>query len=164
MVLTIGFSSAKNDLMLFGRLIELIERRPFSHAFVIYKDPITNVDMVFQASHGIVHCCTLARHKENNNIILTYDLAFSQEQFIEFYNLMINSLGQSYAWHQILGIFIGKLFRCKNPFDNNLSTNFCSQLMVYVCLIKGIPIEDKPNSVTPSDLNEILSRYSSNNI
>jgi len=164
MMLSIGFSSPKNDLKLFGRAIEVVEKRPFSHAFAIYKDPLLDIDMVFQASHGIVHSCTYEKHKEDNNIVRVYNLECSPAQFKAFYTLMLGSLGKPYAWYQIAGVFLGKIFRCKNPFKNDLDSDFCSQLMVYVCLILNIDIKNAPNTVTPSDLDSILSAHQGNNI
>jgi len=158
-IIKIGFSSPKNDLMIFGRAIEVIEKRPFSHAFVIYKDPILGTEMVFQASHGIVHNCEYVKLKENNTVICEYSMDFTEAEFYEFYTLMISMLGVPYAWKQILGIFISKIFGCKNIFEDSLSTEFCSQLAAKVCKIKNIPIPDKTNTITPSDLNEILKSY-----
>lgn len=157
-IIKIGFSSPKNDLMLFGRAIEAIEKRPFSHVYIVYRDPIIGTEMVFQASHGIVHNCTYNKLKEHNNIIKTYELQFTELEFYEFYEFMILNLGISYAWMQIIGIFIAKLLRCKNPFNDSNTTEFCSQLAARVCKIKNIPLPETPNQITPSDLNEILQR------
>lgn len=145
--------------MIFGRAIEAIEKRPFSHAFVIYKDPILGTEMVFQASHGIVHNCEYIKLKEHNNVIHTYSLDFTESEFYEFYTFMISKLGIPYAWKQIVGIFICKILSCRNFFEDSLATEFCSQLAAQVCRIKNLPIPDKTNTITPSDLNEILQGY-----
>lgn len=155
----IGFSSPKNDLMIFGRVIEAVEKRPFSHAFIIYRDPILGTEMVFQAAHGIVHNCEYIKLKEHNNVVLTYTMDFTDVEFYKFYEFMISMLGVPYAWKQIVGIFICKILGCRNFFENTLSSMFCSQLAAKVCEIKNIPLPDKVNTITPSDLNEILKGY-----
>jgi len=157
MNIIIGFSSAKSKYALFGKAIELVEKRPFSHALVIYQDPITGIDMVFQAAHGIVHSCSFSKFCEYNNIIKLYKLEFTQQEYDEFYKMMLTLLGTKYGWCQIIGIFIKKLIHIESPFHNGLQSIICSELAARICKIKNIPITIDLDSITPSDLDKILS-------
>ena len=157
--ITIAFSSAKNRLALFGRLIEAVEKRPFSHALVIYKDPILNIDMVFQASHGLVNQCTLDQFLKKNDIQISYTLVATKDQFETFYSFMIQMLGVKYGWLEILGIGFKKLLHLESPFKDGLVTVICSELCAQVCTILGLNMPESIDTITPSNLNEILKSY-----
>lgn len=156
--ITIAFSSTKNKFMLFGKLIEAVEKRPFSHALVIHKDPITGIDMVFQSSHGMVHHCTLQRFLTTNHLVKSYDLTLNTSEYNVFYSSMLNCLGTRYGWLELVGIALNKLIHIRSPFRDGLQTMICSELAARVCQIKGIQIDKDLDSVTPSDLEAILRR------
>lgn len=157
--ITIAFSSTKNRFALFGRIIEAVEKRPFSHALVIYKDPILNADMVFQASHGLVNQCTLEHFLKKNDIQVSYNLTPTKEQFEIFYAFMIQMLGVKYGWLEILGIGLKKLLHLESPFKDGLVTVICSELCAQVCTILGLDMQEPIDSITPSDLNGLLKSY-----
>jgi hypothetical protein len=155
-MITVGFSTARNDLMLFARGIELIEKRPFSHVFIKYIDPNSGIEMVFQASHGMVNHMSLARFESSNTIIKMYDLDFNQDQFNKFYIFMLLKLGTPYGWLTIASIFISKIFRINCVLTKGLTTEICSQLGAEVCRIKNIPMPDITATITPSKLDVLL--------
>lgn len=157
--ITIAFSSAKNRFALFGRLIETVESRPFSHALVIYKDPILGVDMVFQASRGLVNQCSLEHFLKKNDIQVSYTLPTTKKQFEIFYSFMIQMLGVKYGWLEILGIGLKKLLHLESPFKDGLVTVICSELCAQVCKILDVNMPEHVDSITPSDLNELLKGY-----
>lgn len=157
--ITIGFSSAKSNLMLFARAIEAVEKRPFSHVYVKYNDPFTGIDMIFQASHGMVNHCTFVAFESGNVVIKTYDFQFDDIEFHSFYVFMLCSLGIPYGWKDVLGIFFAKLIRGKYPFPEDKRTAICSKIGALVCKMKNVPLPNNIDSISPSDLDRILGDY-----
>ena len=166
MIITIGFSTAKNDLMLFARGIEAIEKRPYSHVFIRYDDPITGIEMVFQASHGMVNHMSYALFLTGNKVIKGYNINYNRVEFNTFYTFTLSRLGAPYGWKSILGIFLSKILRISNPFPNAKLTDICSQLGAQVCALKGMQMPQDMSSVTPSNLDTLIQNagYKPNNI
>jgi hypothetical protein len=157
MIITIGFSSAKNSLMLFARGIEFIEKRPYSHVFIKYHDCVHQKDLIFQASHGKVNLTVYNDFIKHNDVIKTYDLDFDEFESAEFFKLISIMIHRKYSWLDILGILWRKITKLKNPFKDGMDTVICSELGAMVCKIKKIPIPDHIDDVTPSDLDKILA-------
>lgn len=158
-MITVAFSSTKSKFMLFGKLIEAIEKRPFSHSLVIYKDSLTGMEMVFQASHGRVNCCSLDRFLQDNVIKVKYNILISDELHLKFSKFKNSMLGAKYSWAEIFFIAIKKLIHLESPFKDGLDTVICSELAAYVCQMLGIEMPKNLDSITPSELNSILSSY-----
>lgn len=154
--ITIGFSRAKSDWLIGSKIIQLVEKRPYSHCIIIYKDPILNKDMVFQASHGMVNHISYFNFSDINLTIKTYELEFNDNEFNTFYEFMFNKLGIPYGRLELIGIGIKKLFHLESPFHDGLQTEICSELAARVCKLKGIEIPINLDEITPSDLDTIL--------
>ena len=80
----IGFSRAKSKTAFFSKAIQWAERRPFSHAFVIFIEPKSKDKMVVQASHGMVNVCSYEHFQKDNIVVKRYIMNFTQAQFDEF--------------------------------------------------------------------------------
>lgn len=157
-IITFGFSSNK-QCKPFSVAIQLIEKRPYSHAYVKYIDELTGDVMIFQASHGDVNVISGCRFLENNIILEEYEMEVSEEIYLNIRKKMNSLLGLSYSFLQILNITVQKIFKSK---DIKLVINgnkqfICSELG-FVILEEARPdiIEDQ-DSVTPSDFNKIIN-------
>lgn len=157
MIVTIGFSSAKSNWMLFARAIEAVEKRPYSHVFIKYLDEGHNRELVFHATGAGVHKNYYSDFLEHNTVIKEYHLDFDSTEMEEFYDLMEEMLNRKYSWLDILGIFWRKITHLKNPFSDGLATVICSELGARVCKIKKIPVPEPLDDTTPSDLDKILA-------
>lgn len=156
MTVVIGFSRAKNKYALFSRLIESIEKRPFSHAYVRFLEPRSNQEMVFQAAHGIVNLFNYNKFLEKNTVVKEYNLNCTEEQFDDLWSFMMTSLGTSYGWRQLLGLGLNRLIHIENPFKDELATEICSELAARVCTILGVAVFVDYDSISPGDLELIL--------
>lgn len=155
--ITIGFSKPKKQ-KIFSLAIQLIEKREYSHSYIIIDD------MVYHAAHGMVHSVLLANFTKNNECILSYDIKISQELFDAAFVFLKNTLGVTYGFDQILGIFIQKIFRKREPIIiNNSQRIVCSELCARYLDAAGITIDVPFDSVTPSDLQAFLEdKYGEN--
>ena len=158
MIITIGFSSAKSDWMLFARAIEAVEKRPFSHVYVKYSEEGQD-SVVFHATGAGVHKNYYSDFLKHNTVIKEYHLDFNELESEEFYDLMEELLNRSYSWLDIVGIFWRKMTHLKNPFKDGLTTVICSELGAKVCKIKKIAIPEPLDDITPSDLDKVLEEY-----
>jgi hypothetical protein len=156
MIITIGFSAPKNKYKIFANAIQLVEKRPFSHVFTLYQDPTTGMDMIFQASHGMVNHISYEMFCKDNYVIKTYELLFTDKQFAGFYEFMLKNLGVPYGILEIVGIFFKKITHLQSPFHDGTETFICSELAARVCEMNGTTIPGDLDEITPSDLDKIL--------
>lgn len=156
MIITIGFSRAKSKFALYGKAIQAIEKRPYSHAYTRYTDPRSGLEMVFQAAHGSVNLCNYDLFLEHSIVEKEYKLECTEDQFNDLWCFMMKMQGIKYGWLQAVGMFLNKLIHIENPFKDDLSTEVCSELAARVCSILKIPIPNDFDDITPSNLDTIL--------
>ena len=156
MIIIIGFSKAKSSFALFSRAIELVERTPYSHAYVRFVDPRSNVETVFQASHGMVNLYNYDRFLEKNLVIKEYGLPCTEDQFNGLWLFIVRMLGTRYGWLQLMGIALNKLIHVQNPFKDQLATQICSELAARVCAMLGVKMTEDFDSTDPRKLDQIL--------
>jgi len=66
----IGFSRSRSPWKIGSRLIQISEKRPFSHAYFRYTCPISGKQIVNQASHGYINEVEYEIFKEDNICLL----------------------------------------------------------------------------------------------
>jgi hypothetical protein len=155
-ILTLGFSKAKSPWKIGSRVIQEVEKRDFSHAYVLYDCPITSERMVSQASHGFVNETSYRLFLEQNIPCIHYNLYVNNEKFELVFKFIRSNLGQKYSYSQLAIIGLKKLFGAELDIKNN--DYICSEWVAEICKILSIPIGYKMQTVTPSDLNEALKK------
>lgn len=155
--IVIGFSRAKNPWALGSAIIRASEKRNFSHAFIMYEDPITKLTMISQASHGMVHDCFLDEFLKANIIVKKYEIECSNDQWLDFYTFNRKHQGVKYSMFQLIGLSIVKLFHIKLWFKNGDREFICSEWAGRVCVILNKPMPENLDEITPSDLDKYLS-------
>jgi hypothetical protein len=147
----IGFSRSRSRYKIFSKIIQLVEKRQFSHSYIIIND------MVYQASHGMVHSVTYDNFLKNNIEIKKYKLEISEDKFNLINNYIKNTLGTTYGFDQIFGILIQKIFRKAEPvIVNNSDRMVCSEFCARVLNVFDPGLEIEYDAVTPSNLQEIM--------
>lgn len=159
----VGFSKAKSWTKIGSTIIRQAEKREFSHAFILYKDPITEVNIVSQASHGYVNEMNYDIFKKENDIIKLYKIKCSEQQFLEILKFIKTHLGVKYSKFQIYMIAIKKLLRLNNIDDFNKTMEFiCSEWTAYICKIAEIKVPCRLDTFTPSDMDRLLDDLDDN--
>ena len=158
-LIEVGFSRAKSKTAILSKAIQLAEKRPFSHAFITFLEPKTQTKMVVQASHGMVNTCAYSHFLKENVVVKRYLMNFTQAQFDIFWAKTLITLGIPYSLWQDVVIAFMKLFQCKKVFFINGSmAEICSEWAAIVCSIYGIALPEIKDTITPSELEFILSK------
>ncbi len=74
MKIIFGLSRAKSLWAIFSKSIMKIEKRPFSHVFVLFEEPVSKIPVVFHAAKGFVHFISLNRFELSNEIAKRYEV------------------------------------------------------------------------------------------
>ncbi len=165
MKITIGFSR-RNKFAIGSWLIAESEKRPYSHAYIRFRLPEVNEEMIFQASKGSVNLIHIDRFKEHNIIVKEYDIIIDRSIFFKFYKFVAQNLGKKYSKSQILWLTLAKLLQIKkwpsriyDIIKNGESEEICSELALRVFELLGyrLPENVDVEQFTPSDLDELLS-------
>lgn len=161
MNIIIGFSKSLSPWKIGSKAIQEGEKRNYSHVYIRYSDPTTNVNLICQASHGLVNEMATDIFLTHNVIVKEYNIKLNFTEFVEILTFLRKNLGKPYSKLQLVFIGIKKLLHFEVRVSNNDSSFICSELAGRVCQILGIEIKDKLDYVTPSDIDFLLE---SNNI
>lgn len=156
MRIIVGFSRAKDSFKFGSTIIRLVEKQPFSHAYIRYECPITQVMLVAQASHGLVNQCNFDIFLLDNVIVEEYEIECNQSQFIDMLKFIHLNLGKPYSTTQIILIGIKKLFHIEIDIKNQDTKYICSEWAYRICEMFGILYVGNLDYMTPSDLNKLV--------
>lgn len=152
----VGFSRSKSRLKIGSLLIQKVENRNFSHAYIRYTDDFTKVSLVAQASHGFVNEMNYDIFKESNVIVEEYQIQCSDEDFKKIVIFIKNNLGNLYSRWELLLIGVKKLFHFELPARDEQKEFICSKFTAMVCDIVNLKIDANLEFVTPSDFNTFI--------
>lgn len=160
--IVIGFSRRKSPFSILSKIIMLIEKRAYSHAYIRLQEPVTAEDLIFQASVSMVNFFYHEQFKQHNIIVEEYEIAINSSLYYQIWAYAIRKMGSDYGYLELLTIFAGKLFKIRSWFINGDKTNICSELAARICAMCGIRLGQEPDTVTPSDLNKIINQVLNN--
>lgn len=153
--LIVGFSKPKSKFAIFGRLIMLYSRTPYSHCYISFPD----VELISQASKGMVNFMNKDVFLEHNVIVKEFDIPVSDVQFQQVKRYAMKTAGKKYSFLQILGILIADLLRLdRNPLDMNKQTFVCSEYLGQIFKMLSIKINKHISLVTPKDIYEKVNK------
>lgn len=157
MDIIIGFSRAKSPYKIGSKIIQWVEKRPYSHSYIRFADPITGSHMIAQASHGYINIVNHRYFIAENEIVKEYlitcrDVAF--EQLISRY--ITEHLGEKYGYLQLLLIGIKKIFKFEITKYNISKFQICSEFAGNICKLLNLKIQGNLDYLTPSDLDTLL--------
>lgn len=158
MRILIGFSTP-NTFKIGAWLIKKWLNSSYSHVFIRYVDN-QNRDLVFQASHGMVHLITYENFLKENLVVKAYPLDLSNEEYQLFRNFYYSKLGEPYSFLDLVVIFLYDLFMrlgIPNPPSNNFKGYVCSSLCAEILSnLRNIEWNKPMNLVEPSDIENVF--------
>lgn len=146
---------------IFSRLIQWYEGVPISHcAIEVYVKSIDTHTIYHSSIDSGVNFYNKPLFTEKNEIMETYELHLTEEQFRYVLKALIDNTGESYAFLQNIGIFFVENLKLigikvKNPWKSGYN---CSELLYRHILphsLKDLQQID-PELVKPSDIRNIL--------
>ena len=142
MQVRIGFS--KRDLT-FSKFLRWVEKRPYSHCYIRYRNHVTGQDLILHAAFLSIHTLTLENFQKHGNVIVKeymYEIS-DQAKIKDLLTFVYNQSGVPYGWIQLFGMawvkicaFFGK--KVKNPLADKEKTMVCSEFGAYAAKISGI--------------------------
>lgn len=153
----IGFSKARSKWLFLSKIIQLVEKTPYSHVYVRITDYITGRELVFEASLGIVHFCTFDSMKEGNVIVEEYSALIDDLQYRKLWNFMLSRLELRYGFLELIWIGLKKLTGIKFVGGDGERTQICSELAARVCESLGVSIPGNLDYISPRELQQIVS-------
>lgn len=157
----IGFSKASNNNLL-SRIIMLVERTNFSHAYIRIPSPYLERDFYFQASGLMVNFMGTEQFKLRETVVREFEFEISEESKKKLWQFAIDNAGKPYAIKQLFGdlwVVLGKLLgkRWKNPFPNGQNMFVCIEIDYAVMQnILGIDLKIDPDSIDLYDVYKYL--------
>lgn len=132
-----GFSRPKK-FAIGSAVIRIAENSPFSHAFLRWYAEGIKRDMVYQASHGMVHFVSGENFDNINETIVSYYVDLTDEQFKNVIKKCVDLAGTKYGTLALLGMGLERATGIENPFRDGDRTFVCSELVGEVLKQSGI--------------------------
>lgn len=159
--IVIGFSRSRSPWKIGSKVIQEVEKRDFSHAYVKFIEPITNIELIAQASNGFVNMMAPEFFELHNVVVEEYEVELSDSQFLDIIKFIYSNLGKNYSYLQLVLIGIKKLFRIElNQLENKDMSYICSEFAARLLQIANKDMPEHLDFVTPSDLREIITSNS----
>lgn len=156
--ITIGFSKPASKWAIFGRAIMLYNSTPYSHCYIKFSTS-GGVDLISQASKGMVNFMSVPAFIGHNTIVREFQLEVSAEQLLQIKVYCMQKAGLPYSVKQIIGILIADLFHLdKNPLDADKDTFICSEFLGEILSILNIHPPKDLSLLAPIDIYKELEK------
>ena len=149
--------ASKNNLM-GSRLIRWWIGAGFSHSYARWTLSTQERDIIYQASHGLVHFQALENFQNQNEIVEEIELELTQEQFKKFSKKCIDLAGVKYSKLQLLQIFITDVTKNKMLFPDQPGY-ICSELMYDLLIDLGITFDKPKQLLNPKDIMDSVRKF-----
>ena len=130
---------------------------PYSHVYAKWYLSDQDRDIIYHASHGMVHFIEVSNFKEDNIIVEEIEIELTCEQFVKFSQKCIDLAGQKYSKLELLQILLGDISKGKIHFADQKGY-ICSELMGELLLDLGYTFKKPLYLITPKDIIETLKR------
>lgn len=147
---TIIIGASKNNKIGSG-LIRWWIKAPYSHVYARWYLNEQDRDIVYQASHGLVHFREYNNFKKENSVVKEIKLELSDEQFKRFSQKCIDLAAEPYSKVQLFLIFIYELLG-KDVKVENQPGYICSELMAELLTDLGFKFEKPLYLINPKDI------------
>lgn len=155
MKLTIGASRVNK---IGSELIQWWIGANYSHVYARWTLNTQQRDIVYQASHGMVHFISLENFTKKNIIVKEFALEITDEQFKKFSSRCIDLAGEKYSYLELLQIFLSDISNDNIHFSDQRGY-ICSELMCELLEDLGIVFTKPKHLVRPNDIMEALEIY-----
>ena len=135
----------------------------YSHVYARWELKTQQRDIIYHASHGMVHYQSCANFLKVNIPVKEFILEITDEQFKKFSRKCIDLAGEKYSTLQLLQIFISDISGGKLIFKDQ-SGYICSELMCELLEDIGIKFTKPKYLVRPDDIIKALEIYGNQGI
>lgn len=132
----------------------------YSHVYARWTLKSQQRDIIYQASHGMVHYQSLNNFTKGNTIVKEFTLELTDEQFKKFSSKCIDLAGESYSKLTLLQIFLSDVSSGKIHFKD-VPGYVCSELMCELLEELGVKFTKPKHLVRPDDIVKALEIYES---
>lgn len=153
---TIIIGASKNTLI-GSKAIQWWMDTNYSHVYARWHLNTQNRDIIYQASHGMVHFIALENFLKTNEIVEEFELNLTDEQFAKFSSKCIDLAGQKYSKLQLVQIFLSDITNGKIHTEDQKGY-ICSELMCELLEELGYKFDKPKYLITPKDIMETLKR------
>lgn len=155
--LIIGFSKPKSNWAIGSFLIRLFEKCDFSHAFIRWHSESLDRDLIYQASHGMVHFISGSKFDDSVTTVTQYTFDLTPIQSKNIVQKCIDLAGTKYGTLQLFGMAFERITGIRNPFRDGSRTYVCSELVGEV--LKQIhSIDLDLEYIGPKELKDLVSK------
>lgn len=146
--IVIGFSTRKKPSLI-SRLIQFVERTPYSHVYSMIEAKNIDRQLVYHASEDNLHFMNYDEFKKINSVFEEHYIYCSEEERIKILQYCVDKSGRHYGKMEFVGIGYVRLVRfltgkqVSNPLRNKEKTMVCSELVGRILMILGSDIEEK---------------------
>lgn len=135
--LKIGFSRPRSKWKIGSALIRLFEGSDFSHTLLRWESETLERELVYQASHGMVHFLSGHRFDIEAHTVREYEVDLTDSEFTVVLQKCVDLAGVKYGYLTLLGMAIERITGCRNPFRDADRTYVCSELVGEVLKLHG---------------------------
>jgi hypothetical protein len=154
--IVIGISKGKGFAPI-SWLIQLVERTPFSHAYVRWHADGLDRDMIYEARGAGVRFVGLPKFLEHNEIVAEYAFMVSDDAKTKLLRWAVDNAGKAYGRKQFVGFGLVRLLkvfgvRIKNPFGDGGAEYVCTELAAVALEELGLLDKIDQDSEGPREL------------
>lgn len=154
--LRIGFSKPKSPWAIGSVVIQKLDGANFSHAFLRWTSATIERDLIYQASHGMVHFISGDNFDADEITVVAYSIDLTDAQWTEMLQKCIDLAATKYGTLELFGMGLEKYTGIKNPFRDGSRTFVCSELVGTILKMVS-PIELDLELAGPGQLERLIS-------
>jgi hypothetical protein len=146
--------ASKNNLI-GSKAIQWWLDAPYSHVYARWYLSDQERDILYQASHGMVHFIEFNNFKKENEVVKEIEIELTCEQFKKFSQKCIDLAGQKYSKLELLQIFMCDITNGKIH-TKDQKGYICSELMGELLEDLGYKLPKPKYLLTPKDIIQTL--------
>lgn len=167
--IVVGFSKPRS-FAIHAEIIMLLDHAPYDHAYLKFHSDSLDRDIIYQAVGKGVQFIGRTLFETKTQPVEEYQVDMDDDKYTEMMQFCVDNSGISYGLLQLFGVVIVKIAAkfgktMKNPFDNGLQSEFCSEIVAR-CLIEADPKEFNmdPETISPKELNTLIKNINAKRV
>ena len=141
-----------------SKLIQWWMGTKFSHVYARWELKTQQRNIIYQASHGMVHFQSFDNFVKANTIVKEFTITLTDEQFKKFSIKCIDLAGESYSQLELLQIFICNISNGKIQAEDQPGY-ICSELICELLEDLGIKFDKPKFLMRPDDIIRSLEQH-----
>jgi hypothetical protein len=132
----------------------------YSHSYVRWTLSTQERDIIYQASHGMVHFISLENFTKENEIVEEIELELCPESFKRFSRKCVDLAGVEYSTLELFQILLHDMSKGRITFEDQHGY-ICSELICDLLEDLGIKFSKPKFMMNPKDIMECLKKLRS---